>query len=107
MDRAGDNIRTILGAVPFGMVASYSGIAALAGVPRGARMVARILHSCSASDGLPWWRIVRADGSIALPKGYGFEEQAARLGDEGVAVDALGRVDLSAFGWFGPVNRST
>lgn len=107
MDKSGDSIREILGAVPFGMVASYSGIATLAGVPRGARTVARILHSCSASDGLPWWRIVRADGSIALPRGFGFEEQAARLRDEGVVVNALGRVDLSVFGWFGPVSRSS
>jgi len=107
MDKTGDSIRKILGAVPFGMVASYSGIATLAGVARGARTVARILHSCSASDGLPWWRIVRVDGSIALPRGFGFEEQAARLRDEGVVVDTLGRVDLSVFGWFGPVSRSS
>lgn len=107
MGETGDSIRLILHAVPSGMVASYSGIATMAGVPHGARTVARLLHACSSSDGLPWWRIVRADGSIALERGFGFEEQVARLRDEGVPVDARGRVDLSEFGWFGPVSRSS
>jgi len=107
MSTTGDSIRKILGAVPYGKVASYSGIAMLAGAPNGARTVARLLHACSSTDGLPWWRIVRADGSIALERGFGFEEQAARLRDEGVWVDAYGRVDLSEFGWPGPVSRSS
>ncbi|HUW69769.1 MAG TPA: MGMT family protein [bacterium] len=107
MSTTGDSIRMILGAVPHGKVASYSGIAMLAGIPNGARTVARLLHSCSSSDGLPWWRIVRADGSIALEPGFGFEEQAARLRDEGVLVDARGRIDLSEYGWLGPVSRSS
>lgn len=107
MSETGDRIKSCIRAVPPGAVTSYAGIAALVGLPHGARTVARVLHACSASDGLPWWRIVRADGAIALPRGYGFEEQGARLRDEGVVVDDRGRVDLSAFGWFGPVSHSS
>ncbi len=100
MQTATERIKDVLLRVPSGRVASYGGVAVLAGLPNGARMVARLLHSCSAADGLPWWRIVRADGSIALERGGGYEEQCARLADEGVATGG-GRVDLERFGWSG------
>jgi len=92
--------------VPRGRVTSYGGVAALAGLPNGARTVARVLHSSSASDGLPWWRIVRADGGIALGRGAGFEEQRAALAEEGIGVGADGRVDLREFGWYGAPTES-
>lgn len=100
MESASDRIKAVLLSVPEGRVASYGGVAALAGLPQGARMVARILHSCSVADGLPWWRIVRTDGSIALERGKGYEEQCARLSNEAVAISG-GRVDLLVFGWSG------
>jgi methylated-DNA-protein-cysteine methyltransferase-like protein len=99
MGMTGEAVKGFINAVPRGRVSSYGAIAALAGLPNGARTVVRILHSSSGSSGLPWWRIIRADGSIALRRGGGFEEQAARLADEGVKVDRNGRVDMSVFGW--------
>jgi methylated-DNA-protein-cysteine methyltransferase-like protein len=42
---------------------------------------------------LPWWRVIRADGTIALGAGEGREEQSARLRDEGVEVDKRGVVN--------------
>lgn len=99
MGATGDVVKAIIHSVPRGRVASYGSIAALAGLPNGARTVVRILHSSSGADGLPWWRIIRADGSIALRMGAGYEEQAARLADEGVRVDMNGRVDMGVFGW--------
>ena len=98
-------IRWILSQIPYGRVCSYGGVAALAGVPRGARTVARLLHSCSKVDRLPWWRVIRSDGHIALPHGDGFEEQAARLTEEGVQVDPRGVVDLAIYAWYGPVHE--
>ncbi len=98
MGSTGDRIKEILRAVPCGRVATYGGIAASAGLANGARTVARLLHSSASSDGLPWWRIVRADGSIALRPGAGMEEQVARLAGEDVVVDSDGRVDLAVFG---------
>ncbi|HRR41391.1 MAG TPA: methylated-DNA--[protein]-cysteine S-methyltransferase [Syntrophales bacterium] len=77
-----------------GEVASYGDIAAAAGNPRGARQVVRVLHACSRKEGLPWHRIVRKDGSIALPRGSGFKLQKALLEAEGVAVDKAGRVKI-------------
>ncbi len=101
METIGDRIKATLRLVPPGRAVSYGAVAALAGAPNGARTVARILHSSAAAEGLPWWRVVRADGGIALRRGYGFEEQEARLVDEGVEVGRDGRVDLGRYGWDG------
>ena len=92
--------------VPPGRVASYGEIARRAGLPRRARLVARVLATHEEDD-VPWHRIVRADGRIAFaPRSAGYREQAARLKAEGVKVRA-GRVtveerdasDLDAFLW--------
>ncbi|MBN1241824.1 MAG: MGMT family protein [Spirochaetales bacterium] len=89
----------VLRRIPRGRVSSYGAVAARAGLPNGARQVARLLHSSSRKEDLPWFRVVRSDGSIALEPGCGFEEQSARLAAEGVEVGPGGRVDLDRFGW--------
>ncbi|SDD95318.1 MGMT family protein [Aquimonas voraii] len=85
----------ILGAVraiPRGEVRSYAEVARAAGWPRHARLVARLLSESEAS-GLPWHRVLRADGCIAFPKGSpAWLEQARLLRAEGVEViDGRGR----------------
>ena len=94
-------IREVLARVPRGKVVSYGVAAALAGLPNGARQVVRVLHSYAEKDGLPWHRLVRKDGGIALPVGGGFELQQALLQAEGVEVSRAGRVDIARFGWVG------
>jgi methylated-DNA-protein-cysteine methyltransferase-like protein len=89
----------IIAAIPPGKVATYGGIAAMAGDPRGARQVVRILSSMSKKMGLPWHRVLRKDGSIALPSGGGLELQRALLEVEGIPVDEHGRVDLAHCLW--------
>ncbi|MBS0591518.1 MAG: MGMT family protein [Proteobacteria bacterium] len=84
-------------AIPSGRVASYSEIAARAGLPRHARWVGRVLGEAEVE--LPWHRVLRADGRFAFaPGSRAFREQRARLIGEGVVVKA-GRVDLAQFGW--------
>jgi methylated-DNA-protein-cysteine methyltransferase-like protein len=75
-----------------GRVSSYRDIALAAGIPNGARQVAQVLHSMSQTQNLPWHRIIRADGRIALPWGGGREEQIALLRAEGVRVSDAGEV---------------
>lgn len=88
----------ILGAVraiPRGEVRSYAEVARAAGWPRHARLVARLLSESEAL-GLPWHRVLRADGCIAFPKDSpAWREQARRLRAEGVGV-IDGRVRRSA-----------
>jgi methylated-DNA-protein-cysteine methyltransferase-like protein len=51
----------------------------------------------SQTEGLPWHRIIRADGRIALPPGGGKEEQIALLRAEGVEFSKAGTVDRRYF----------
>jgi methylated-DNA-protein-cysteine methyltransferase related protein len=92
-------IRRMIAAIPRGRVGSYGEVAARAGLPRRARLVARVLRETPDDAGLPWFRVLRADGRIAFPPGSrGFREQARRLAAEGVLVRG-GRVDLARYGW--------
>jgi methylated-DNA-protein-cysteine methyltransferase-like protein len=84
--------------IPRGKVSSYRDVARTAGMPNGARQVVRILHTLSRPLSLPWHRVIRADGHIALPAGNGREIQTALLRSEGVEVSELGRVDLEKYG---------
>jgi len=83
-------------AVPKGKVSSYRDIAFKAGIPNGARQTVRVLHSMSEKFNLPWFRIIRSDGSIAL-EGEGRLIQEKLLRKEGVEVSANGRVDAKFF----------
>ena len=68
-----ETILARVGRVPPGFVTTYGDLSP--GAPRHAGRV--LAHA----DGVPWWRVVRADGSIA--KGA---EQLARLRAEGVPL---------------------
>ena len=85
--------------IPPGRVATYGQIAALAGNRRAARQVARVLHTCSHTHGLPWHRVVNREGRIALRPSQGYEDQLRRLENEGVGFDCTGRIDLERFLW--------
>ncbi len=89
----------LIRAIPSGKVASYAQIAKMAGLTNGARQVSRILHSCSKKYALPWHRVIRADGSIALAEGRGAALQRSLLQAEGIAFDASNLVDMSQYGW--------
>ena len=92
-------IRETIAAIPPGTVASYGQIAEIAGVARGARQVGYALRTLPSGHHLPWHRVLRASGHIALdPDSEGFREQRDRLRAEGVCVEA-GRVDMRRFRW--------
>jgi methylated-DNA-protein-cysteine methyltransferase-like protein len=92
-------IRETVAAIPPGRVASYGQLAELAGWPRRARFVARVLGQTPAATPLPWHRVIRSDGRIAFPKdSAAFRKQRDRLLSEGVSVLA-GRVKMKQFRW--------
>lgn len=94
-----ERTRRIIRKVPKGKVATYGQIAALAGNPRAARQVVRVLHSCSDTDKLPWHRIVNSKGGISLQRGRGYELQQAMLKQEGVEFLDSGLIDLDRHLW--------
>ena len=89
----------LIRAIPEGRVATYGGVARLAGSPRAARQVARVLHSCSRKENLPWHRVVGGRGRIMLRDPLAHERQRRLLLREGVDVDMEGRMDLDRFLW--------
>ena len=82
-----DSILLAVDSIPVGRLATYGDLGKVVGC--GPRLVARVL---ATSDGSTcWWRVVRADGSIAE---HLVDEASKRLAQEGVKVIA-GRVDLA------------
>jgi methylated-DNA-protein-cysteine methyltransferase related protein len=73
-------IEAAIRAIPRGKVSTYGAIARAAGIPRGARLAARVLHG---GYGLPWQRVLGAGGEIKL-RGDSAMEQRFRLESEGV-----------------------
>ena len=51
--------------IPYGRVMGYKDVACKVGYPNYARHVGFVL-SATFEDELPWWRVVRSNGSIAL-----------------------------------------
>ena len=90
---ARDLILAAIVAIPAGSVCSYGMIAERAGLPRRARLVARVLAQLPPGSGVPWFRVVRAGGRIAFAPGSSdFARQRERLQAEGCVVSAAGRV---------------
>ncbi|WP_102275472.1 MGMT family protein [Cytobacillus massiliigabonensis] len=86
--------------IPAGRVMTYGQISKLAGSPRGARQVVRILHSMSKKHQLPWHRVVNIKGEIGLKDDEHFSIQKLSLEREGVEFFSSGRIDLSRFQFF-------
>lgn len=98
-------IYAAIAAIPRGRVASYGAIAARAGFPGRARLVGKLLGDTPDGMVLPWYRVLRAGGQIALPPGSrGFREQCRLLRAEGIEV-SNGRVPLSRFGLDGDLDH--
>lgn len=89
----------LIRSIPAGRVTTYGMIAAGAGNRRGARQVARILHSCSEKYGLPWHRVVNRNGEISVRSSMGYIFQRSLLAEEGVLPGADGRIDFARFLW--------
>ena len=93
--------------IPRGKVCTYGQVAAMVGAPPGVnpqsyktlgpRWVGRAMAACP--EGVPWQRVLNAQGKISLPKGAGAEQQRELLEAEGVEFDVRDRVDLSRFRW--------
>lgn|SRR5690606_34643740 len=94
-----EQIWRIVNSIPQGKVTSYGVVAQLAGLPRGARLVGRLLSQLPAGSVLPWHRVLNAAGRISFPEGSRqYREQRERLLAEGVNFRGQ-RADLASCGW--------
>jgi len=81
--------------IPYGKVISYGEIAKILGRPRAAREVGRAMRN--SPDGLPWQRVVMADGTII---GGAFAEMRREiLKSEEVTFLPDGRIDMNTYRW--------
>ncbi|HUV29619.1 MAG TPA: MGMT family protein [Acidobacteriota bacterium] len=94
-----ERVKAAIKSIPRGRVASYGQIATLAGNPRGARQVVRVLHSSSSKDKLPWHRVINRLGKISLKPSRGYELQKALLQDEGITFSLDDTIDLNRYLW--------
>jgi len=87
----------VIKSIPEGKVMTYGQVAALAGSPRAARQVVRILYALSRKHKLPWHRVINAQGRIAIQEDESNALQRLYLQGEGVEVGDDGAVDLQRY----------
>ena len=86
------SVYAVVARIPYGQVMTYGDIARAIGYPHRARFVGFAMRSCP--EGLPWHRVVMADGTVT---GGGWEQiRRMLLEQEGVPFLPDGRVDLAA-----------
>jgi alkylated DNA nucleotide flippase Atl1 len=88
-----ERVLAIVEQVPRGRVTTYGAIADAVRFG-GPRRVGRVMSQYGGP--VPWWRVVRADGS--LPPSHDDEARAAYL-DEGTPLRPSGRVDMPQAFW--------
>lgn len=86
----------IVEAIPPGRVMSYGSIAELVG-RGGPRQVGQVM--AAYGGGVPWWRVVRADGTLPKSHGRRAHEQYAM---EATPMADQDRVDMPRARWAPP-----
>lgn len=95
--------------IPPGHVTTYGQIAAMIPPPTpesqraydalGPRWVGSAMAGCPGD--VPWQRVINSQGKISHRQGAALQRQL--LEKEGVVFDEGGKVDLTRFGWGGPL----
>lgn len=95
LDDLTDRVLTVCEQIPPGMVCSYGDFGAAVGC--GPRQVGKIMRTHGFL--VPWWRVVRADGTTAVA------DRAMEFWDQEGTPHCGGRVDMSACR-FSPVQET-
>ncbi len=100
-DAAAEAICAVVRRIPRGWVATYGQVATMAGMPRRARLVGRILQRLDSTTKIPWHRVVNAKGevSFSLSRNGGDILQRRLLEKEGIKFDDGNRLDLERNRW--------
>ncbi|MBI2742107.1 MAG: MGMT family protein [Rhodospirillales bacterium] len=100
-DEAVEAICAVIRRIPLGWVATYGQVAAMAGLPRRARLVGRVLQHLDPATKIPWHRVVNAKGEVSysLSRNGGDVLQRHLLEKEGLEFDDNNRLDLERCRW--------
>ena len=97
-----ERIYEVVKQIPYGQVATYGQIAAIAGNKRWARVVGYALHANPEPDMIPCYRVVNKEGRVSDAFAFGGgNRQIELLMAEGIEfVD--GHVDMKKYQWERP-----
>jgi methylated-DNA-protein-cysteine methyltransferase-like protein len=100
-DEAVAAICAVIRRIPKGWVATYGQVAAMAGLPRRARLVGQVLQHLEPATDIPWHRVVNAKGEVsyALSRNGSDDLQQRLLEEEGVEFDDRNHCNLERFRW--------
>lgn len=97
-----EKIYEVVRQIPYGQVATYGQVAALAGNRRWARVVGYALHVNPDSEHIPCYRVVTKDGSVSQAFAFGgANRQVELLEAEGVEFQD-GHVMMEKYQWETP-----
>lgn len=94
-------ILSIVSEIPEGKVSSYGQIAKLAGYPKNARKVGKVLSHADIFGEFPCHRVIHSDGTLVC----GWNQQEELLQKEGVVVKNH-RVNMKEFQWQKKISSS-
>ena len=100
-----EQILAVVALIPYGKVASYGQVARLAGLPKHARLVGKVLGNIDDRSTLPWYRVVNSQGKIrtTMLTENGQNLQAQLLLAEGVMEKTIKLISKPMLGnkrWF-------
>jgi methylated-DNA-protein-cysteine methyltransferase-like protein len=100
-DVAAAAICAVIRRIPKGWVATYGQVAAMAGMPRRARLVGHVLQHLDPATDIPWHRVVNAKGEVSytLSRNGSDAFQQRLLEKEGIEFDDRNRFNLERFRW--------
>lgn len=94
-----EKIYDVVKQIPYGQVATYGQVAAIAGNKRWARVVGYALHVNPDPEHIPCYRVVNKDGKVSDAFAFGGgNRQIELLKEEGVAF-VNGLVDMKKHQW--------
>ncbi len=94
-----ERIYDVVKQIPYGKVATYGQVAALAGNKKWARVVGYALHANPDPEHIPCFRVVNRFGEVSKAFAFGGENrQIELLKAEGI-VFVDGRVDMEKYQW--------
>lgn len=94
-------ICAVIRRIPKGWVATYGQVAAMADLPRRARLVGHVLQHLDPATDIPWHRVVNAKGEVSctLSRNGNDAFQQRLLEKEGIEFDDRNRFNLERFRW--------